>query len=112
MGLDRVLTHIKLLSDLAVAHALGYQFEDLKLAAGDAEVLPFFLVRDEGLFASRDRHFLHNDPLFRPCQLEAEPDTKNGKDRRGQSTVDFDRMFDYQEPILSPLQHGNQDPTD
>src|SRR5580692_8645207 len=111
MGLDRVLTHIKLLGDLAVAHALGYQFEDLKLAARDAEVLSFFLVRNEG-FASRDRHSLRNDLLFRPCQLDAEPDTKNGKDCRGQSTVDFDRMFDYQEPILSPLQHGNQDSTD
>jgi len=111
VGLDRVLAHRKPPGDLAVAHTLGYQFKDLKLAAGDAEVLSFSLVRDER-FPGRDKDFLHNDPLLRPCQLEAEPDTKNGKGRRRQSTVDFDRMLDYQEPILCPLQHGNQDPTD
>src|SRR2546425_478624 len=111
MGLDRVLAHIKLPGNLAVAHALGYQFKNLELAARDAEVLSFSLVRDES-FPGRDRHFLHNDPLPRSGQLDAKPDTKNRKGRRSQSTVDFDRMFDYQEPILSPLQHGNQDSTD
>jgi hypothetical protein len=73
MGLDRVLAHIKLPGDLAVAHALGYQFKDLKLAARDAEVLSFSLVRDER-FPGRDRDFLHSDigrvPVsLRPSQI-------------------------------------------
>ena len=98
MGLDRVLAHIELPGNLAVAHALGYQLKDLKLAARDAEVLSFSLVRDER-FPGWDGDFLYNDPLPRSRQLEAKPDTKNGKGRRDQSTVDFQRMFDYQESI-------------
>ena len=106
-----VFSHIKLLGDLAVAHALGNPFKDLKLAARDAELLLFLFVRDEG-FPGRDRNLLHNDRVLRSCQLEAEPDPNSGKDRRGQSSVDFDRMFDYQEAILSPLEDSNQDSTD
>jgi hypothetical protein len=36
MNLDRVLAQKKILSDLAVAHASGYQFKDPKLAVRDA----------------------------------------------------------------------------
>ena len=64
MGLDGVLAHKELLGDLAVTHALGYQFKDLKLAARDVEVVSFLLVRDEG-FTDKDRDFLYNDPLLR-----------------------------------------------
>jgi hypothetical protein len=90
---------------------LGYQFKDLDLAARDAEILSFSLVRDER-FPGRDKDFLHSDPLPRSSQPNAEPDTKNGKGRRSQPTVDFDRMLNYQETILSPLQQRNQDATD
>src|SRR3982074_926871 len=111
MRLDRVLADIELPGDLAIAHALRYQFEDFKLAARDAEVLSFPLVRGKW-FPGRDADFLYNDPLPRPCQLEAEPNSRDGKRGRDQSAVDFDRMFDYQEPIFRPLQHGYQDSTD
>jgi hypothetical protein len=111
MSLDRILAHIKLRGDLAVAHALSDQFQDLKLAARDAKTLSFSIVRDEW-FSRWDGDFLHNKALPRSSQLQTEPDAKNGKGRRDQSAVDFDRMLDYQEPILSPLQEGNQDPTD
>jgi hypothetical protein len=111
VGFDRVLVQIKLLGDLAVAHALGNPFKDLKLAARDAELLLFLFVREEG-FPGRDRNLLHNDRVLRSCQLEAELDPNSGKHRRGQSSVDFDQMFDYQEAILRPLEDGNQDSTD
>src|SRR5258707_14425356 len=69
MGLDRVLAHKKFSRDLAVAHALRYQFEYLKLPSRDAQVLSLSLVWDEP-FAARDRHFLHNHlPSLRPNQI-------------------------------------------
>jgi hypothetical protein len=86
---DRILAHRKLPGDLAVAQSLGYQFEDLKLTARNAEVLPCSLIRDDQPFG-RDRDFFHRRPLPGSSQLEPEPDTKNSKSRRGQSTVDFD----------------------
>ncbi len=109
MGLDRVLADVKLRGDLAVARALGDQFQDLELAARDAKILSFSIVRD-GWSSRRNRDFLHNDALPSSSQLQTEPDAKNGKGRRDQSAVDFDRMLDYREPILSPLEDGNQDP--
>ena len=60
MGLDRDLTHIKVLGDLALAHALGHQLEDSKLVARDAEVISSSLVRDEWL-PGRDQ-FCDSDP--------------------------------------------------
>jgi hypothetical protein len=111
MGLHRALAHKKLLGDFAVAQALGDQFKDLKLAAGDMEILSFSLVQDERS-PGRDRDLLHNNCLAFCCQLEAKPDAQNGKGRGGQSAVDFDGMFDDQEPILCPPEQGNQDSTD
>ena len=84
MGLDRVLAHIQLLGDLAVAHALGDQFKNVKLAARDAELLSFPPVRNEQ-WNGRDPDFLHHDPLPGARELDAEPDAKNRKGRRGQS---------------------------
>src|SRR5712672_2660222 len=99
MGLHCVLAHKKLPRDLAVAHALRDQFEDLKLPSRDAQVLSFSLVWEEP-FATRDRHFLHNHLPSPSRQLEAEPDSENRKDRRDQSAVYFHRMLDDQEAIL------------
>src|SRR5208337_2032241 len=109
MSLHRVLAHKKLLGDFAVAQALGYEFKDLKLTASDMEVLSFSFVRDE---RSPGRDLLHNNCLPFSCWLEAKPDAKTGEGRRDQSAVDFDRMFDYQKPILGPPEQCNQDSTD
>ena len=66
MGPNRILAHKKLLGDLAVAQALGYQFKNLKLTASDMEVLSFSFVRDER-FPGRDKDLLHNNCLpFHP----------------------------------------------
>jgi hypothetical protein len=111
MGLDRVFAHKKLFGNLAVAQALGYQFKNLKLAAGDMEILSFSFVGDEP-FPGGGRHLPHNNCLPFSGQLEAKPDAKNGKGRRDQATVDFDRMFNYQKPIFCPPERGNQNPTD
>src|SRR5208282_2008664 len=111
MGLNRALAHKKLLGDLAVAQSTGYEFKDLKLTASDMEVLSLSFVRDERS-PGRNRDLLHNNCLLFSCQLEAEPDAKNGKGRRDQSAVDFDRMFDYQELILAPPEQCDQDSTD
>src|SRR5580698_11469478 len=110
MGLNRVLAHKELLRDLAVAQPLGYQFKDLKLSAGDMEVLSFSLVRDERL-PGRDTDLPYHKRLLPSGQLEAKPDAQGGKGRGDQSAVDFDRMFDYQELILRPLERGDQDST-
>src|SRR6266851_5766763 len=99
MGLDRVLANKEPPRDLTVAHALRDQFKSLKLAACDAQVLSFSLVRHER-FASTDRDFRHNDPLPRSSQLEAKPDTQPGKQGSDQPTVDFHRMLDNQKAIL------------
>src|SRR5882762_2765351 len=99
MGLDRVLAHIKLPSDLAIAHASGDQFKDLKLPPRNTQILAFSLIRDEW-FPSPDRDFLHNDPLPRSSQLTAKPDTKNRKRRRDQSAVNLHRMLDDQKSIF------------
>ncbi|MGB7731767.1 MAG: hypothetical protein WBL50_27365 [Candidatus Acidiferrum sp.] len=69
----------------------------------------FSVVRDEWC-ACRDGDFLHNDGLARGRQLEAEPDTKNGKGCRDQSAVDFERVLDCQESILHPVQQKNKIP--
>src|ERR1035438_10404350 len=108
MGFDRVLAHIELAGDLAVAHALGDQFKDLEFAARDAEALLFASVRD-ARWPGRDWDFLHNDLRPGPGQLDTKPDAKNGKGGCDQSTVDFDRVFDDQIPILGPLQQGDED---
>src|SRR5882762_1709282 len=111
MGLDGVLADVELAGDLAVAHALGYQLQDLEFAAGDAEVRAFFLVGGE--WGSRwNPNFLDDDALPGFGDLEAQPDAENGEDRRGQSTVDFKGVLDDQEAILGPLQDGDQDSTD
>ena len=89
MGLNRVLAHKKLLRDLAVAQASGYQFKDLKLTTSDMEVLSFSLVGDER-YPGRDRDLLDNNCLAFFRQLEAKPDAENGKGRGDQSTVDFE----------------------
>ncbi len=47
VGLDRVLTDEELAGDLAVAHALRDEFQDLEFAAGDAEIIAFALVGNE-----------------------------------------------------------------
>ena len=62
MGLNRVLAHKELLGDLSVAQALGYQPKDLKLAAGDMEILSLSLIQDERS-PGRDRDLLHNNCL-------------------------------------------------
>jgi hypothetical protein len=111
MGLHRALAHKKLRGDFAVTQAMGDQFKDLKLTASDMEVLTFAFVRDER-FLGRDGDLPHNNCLAFCCQLEAEPDAKNGKGRRDQSAVDFDGMFDDQELILGPPEKSNQDSTD
>src|SRR5215471_10159217 len=111
MGLHRTFAHEKLLGDLAVAQTAAYQFKDLKLTASDMEVLSFSFVRDERSHGG-GRDLPHNNSLAFCCQLEAKPDAKNGKGRRDQPAVNFDRMFDYQELILGPPEQGNQDSTD
>ena len=75
---DRVLAYTQLFSDLAVAHALGYQFKDVKLAARDAEVLSFFLVRDERLHGG-NKDLPNYDLLLSFCEPEAELGAKNRK---------------------------------
>src|SRR5690349_20289118 len=107
MGLHRVLAYEKLFSDLAVAHALSDQLQDLKFASGDAEVLSFAVVRGE----RRDcnRNFFQDDPLFGSSQLQAKPNAENSKGCGDQSTVDFERMLNYQEAVLGPLQQCNED---
>ena len=98
--------------DLAVAHALRDQLQDLELAGRNAEILLLSLVEDERLRGSGNRDFLHHHPFPCPRQLEPEPDAKNGKGRRDQPAINFDRMFDHQEAVLGHLQQGDQDSTE
>jgi len=111
MGLDRVLADEELLGDLTVAQTTGDQFEDLELAAGDAEVFSFLLVGDEW-FSNWGRDVLHDDCLLGLGELEAEPDSENGKGGGDEAAVDLERMLDDEEPVLSPLEHGDQDATE
>src|SRR5436190_21513440 len=60
----------------------------------------------------RRRDFLEDHRRFLSGECLPEPDAQSRKQRRDQRAVDFDGMLDYQEPVLRPLQHGNQEPTD
>src|SRR5579863_1158937 len=111
MGLDGVLAHKKLLGNFTVAHALSDQFKDFEFTGGDAELLPFLLVRDEWR-SGRDRDFPHDDIILPSRQFKAKPDAQQGKDCGDETAIDFDGMFDYQESVLGPLQQGDQDPAD
>ena len=66
VGLHRVLAHKKLFGYLAVAQALGYQFEDLELAGRDGQFLSLLIVLDERP-SDQDRNFLHDNSLLTAC---------------------------------------------
>ncbi|AXC10374.1 hypothetical protein ACPOL_1023 [Acidisarcina polymorpha] len=86
MSFDRVFADKEFLRNLAVTHALRNQFEDLELASGDAEVFPPLLVRDEGSGnGNGNLNFLDNNFLPTSGQLEAQPDTEDGKGYRDQA---------------------------
>src|SRR5215510_9269539 len=110
MGLYRVLAYEKFLGDLAVAHALSDQLQDLKLASGDAEVLSFAVIWSER--GECNRNLFKDDPLFISSQLQAKPNAENSKGRGNQSTVDFERMLDYEEAILGEFQQGYKESAD
>jgi hypothetical protein len=109
MGLNRVLAHKKLLRDLAVAQALGYQFKDLKLTASDREVLSFSLVRS--VLPAATGNSLTTIVCRLPVPLRPSQMPKTAKVAAIRPTVDCDRIFDYQKPILRPLERGHENPT-
>jgi hypothetical protein len=111
VGLHRILAHKKLFGDLPVAETLGYQRKNLQFTASDVKVFSFLLVGDEPVSAD-DRHFLYNNCLPFACYFETKPDAEDGKGCRDQPAVDFDRVFDYEKPVLRPFEDGNQDPAD
>src|ERR1700692_73029 len=111
MCLDRVLAYKKFFSDLAIAHSLRYQLQDLQLSPRNPQVLSLSLVRDKWLPA-RDRHLLRHNPILPSGQLKPQPNTQHRKCRRDQPTINLNRVFNYQEPVLRPLQQGYQQPAD
>ena len=119
VGFDGVLGNEELCGDFAVAHAFGYQFQNFKLAPGDVEFFALLLVGQERVGCyERVNGSAGNGVRFRcdswppPCEPLAKPDSESGKDGRDEADVDFDGMFDYEELVLGPLQHGDQDSAD
>src|SRR5882762_1497559 len=111
MGLHRVFADEQPPGNLSIAQPAGYEPENLQLARGDAELAHAHLVGGERT-RGRRRDFLEDHRRLLSGECLPEPDAQSRKQHRDQRAVDFDGMLDYQEPVLRPLQHGNQEPTD
>ena|SRR5215813_58446 len=108
MGLDGVFADEEIFCDLAVAHALGHELEDVAFTAGEAEVFSLAIVGDEWL-GRGDRDLLDNDLGAPGGESQTEPDAKGSKTGGDKGSVDFDGVVEDEEAVLRPLQQGNED---